>query len=79
MPRWPAVPSSDRRRPDRRRMRPRRRTALVTAAALLTGLLPLGVASQAAADDPVPTVLAAFEGAEPFASPPNSRHLRLGQ
>ncbi|WP_132189703.1 MULTISPECIES: glycoside hydrolase family 3 N-terminal domain-containing protein [Kribbella] len=53
-------------------MRPKLRTALVTAAALLTGLLPLGVASQAAADDPVPTVLAAFEGAEPFASPPNA-------
>lgn len=49
----------------------RRRTALVAAAALLTGLLPLGIASQAAADDPAPTVLAAFEGAEPFASPPN--------
>ncbi|GAA1606203.1 hypothetical protein GCM10009789_70440 [Kribbella sancticallisti] len=38
---------------------------------MLTGLLPLGVASQAAADDPAPTVLAAFEGAEAFASPPN--------
>ncbi|WP_344221052.1 glycoside hydrolase family 3 N-terminal domain-containing protein [Kribbella sancticallisti] len=61
MPRWPAI----------RSRRPRRRTALVTTAALLTGLLPLGVASQAAADDPAPTVLAAFEGAEAFASPPN--------
>jgi beta-glucosidase len=44
---------------------------VVTVSALLAGLLPLGVASQAAADDPEPTVLAAFEGAEPFASPPN--------
>ncbi|MDX6292271.1 MAG: beta-glucosidase [Kribbellaceae bacterium] len=62
MPRWPAF----------RPIRPRRRTALVTTAALLTGLLPLGVASQAAADDPAPIVLASFEGAEPFASPPNA-------
>ena len=62
MPRWPAF----------RPILPRRRTALVTTAALLTGLLPLGVASQAAADDPAPTVLASFEGAEPFASPPNA-------
>ncbi len=59
MPRWTAI------RP------PRRRTALVTTAALLAGLLPFGIASQAAADDPDPIVLAAFEGAEPFASPPN--------
>ncbi|WBQ06204.1 glycoside hydrolase family 3 N-terminal domain-containing protein [Kribbella sp. CA-293567] len=59
MPRWPGF------RP------PRRRTTLITVAALVTGLLPLGVAAQAAADDPEPTVLAAFEGAEPFASPPN--------
>ena len=64
MPRWPVVPLDP--------SQTRRRTALVTTAALLTGLLPLGVASQAAADDPVPTVLAAFEGAEPFASPPNA-------
>ncbi len=61
MPRWPAF----------RSIRPRRRTALLTTAALLTGLLPLGIAAQAAADDPAPTVLAAFEGAEAFASPPN--------
>jgi len=54
-----------------RSIRFRRRTAVVATTALLTGLLPLGVASQAVADDPVPTVLAAFEGAEPFASPPN--------
>lgn len=59
MPRWPGF------RP------PRRRTALITTAALLGGFLPLGVASHAAADDPAPVVLAAFEGAEPFASPPN--------
>ncbi|ADB35339.1 glycoside hydrolase family 3 domain protein [Kribbella flavida DSM 17836] len=44
---------------------------MITAVAVLAGLLPLGVASQAAADDPAPTVLAAFEGAEPFAAPPN--------
>jgi len=54
-----------------RSIRFRRRTAVVATTALLTGLLPLGVASQAVADDPVPTVLAAFEGAEPFASPPS--------
>ncbi|QNE19213.1 glycosyl hydrolase [Kribbella qitaiheensis] len=60
MPRWTAI------RP------PRRRTALVTTAALLTGLLPFGIASQAAAVDPDPIVLAAFEGAEAFASPPNA-------
>jgi beta-glucosidase len=59
MPRWPGF------RP------PRRRTTLITVAAVVTGLLPLGVAAQAAADDPAPTVLAAFEGAEAFASPPN--------
>ncbi|WP_041289567.1 glycoside hydrolase family 3 N-terminal domain-containing protein [Kribbella flavida] len=59
MPRWPVVRT------------PRRRTAVITAVAVLAGLLPLGVASQAAADDPAPTVLAAFEGAEPFAAPPN--------
>ena len=62
MPNWPAF----------RQIRPRRRTALVMTAALLTGLLPLGVASHAAADDPAPIVLASFEGAEPFASPPNA-------
>ncbi|NEA36330.1 glycoside hydrolase family 3 N-terminal domain-containing protein [Streptomyces sp. SID13031] len=60
MPRWPGF------RP------PSRRTTLITVAALVTGLLPLGVAAQANADDPAPTVLAAFEGAEPFASPPNA-------
>ncbi|MBB5838416.1 glycoside hydrolase family 3 N-terminal domain-containing protein [Kribbella italica] len=57
MPRWPGI-------------RRRRRTVGVTVLAVVAGLLPLGVASQAAADDPVPTVLAAFEGAEPFAAPP---------
>src|SRR3954454_21019568 len=62
MPRWPAF----------RPIRTRRRTALVTTAALLTGLLPLGVAAQAVADDPAPIVLASFEGAEPFAYPPNA-------
>jgi beta-glucosidase len=40
----------------------------VAAAALIVGLLPL----QAQADDPAPLVLAAFEGGEPFASPPNA-------
>ncbi|HET6987995.1 MAG TPA: glycoside hydrolase family 3 N-terminal domain-containing protein [Kribbella sp.] len=49
-------------------MRGFRKTALVAVAALITGLLPL----QAAADDPAPIVLAAFEGAEPFAFPPNA-------
>ena len=49
-------------------MRGFRQTALFAAAALITGLLPL----QAVADDPAPIVLAAFEGAEPFASPPNA-------
>ena len=49
-------------------MRGFRRTALVAAAALVAGLLPL----QASADDPAPIVLAAFEGGEPFAFPPNA-------
>src|SRR5688500_6324014 len=53
--RWPVV------------RRSRRRTALITVGALLIGLAPL----PAVADDPAPIVLAAFEGAEPFASPPN--------
>ncbi|MFI7061788.1 glycoside hydrolase family 3 N-terminal domain-containing protein [Kribbella sp. NPDC050124] len=56
MPRWP-VPR-----------RPKRRTALVVATALIAGILS---AAPAAADDPAPIVLAAFEGGEPFASPPN--------
>ncbi|MFG1815909.1 glycoside hydrolase family 3 N-terminal domain-containing protein [Kribbella sp. NPDC049174] len=55
MPRWPVV------------RRSRRRTALITVGALLIGLLPL----PAVAEEPVPVVLAAFEGAEPFASPPS--------
>ncbi|MFF1815958.1 glycoside hydrolase family 3 N-terminal domain-containing protein [Kribbella sp. NPDC058245] len=42
---------------------------MITAAALLAGSL---VASPAVADDPPPITLAAFEGAEPFASPPNA-------
>ncbi|WP_433010722.1 glycoside hydrolase family 3 N-terminal domain-containing protein [Kribbella sp. CA-294648] len=50
---------------------PSRRTTLITVAALVTGLLPLGAVAQAAADEPAPIVLAAFEGAEAFASPPN--------
>ncbi|NIK56249.1 glycoside hydrolase family 3 N-terminal domain-containing protein [Kribbella shirazensis] len=37
-------------------------------AALVAGLL---VTTSAAADDPAPVTLAAFEGGEPFASPPN--------
>ncbi|MEV0801447.1 glycoside hydrolase family 3 N-terminal domain-containing protein [Kribbella sp. NPDC050281] len=49
-------------------MRGFRQTALVAAAALITGLLPLPAVG---ADDPAPIVLAAFEGAEPFAFPPN--------
>ncbi|TCC53751.1 glycosyl hydrolase [Kribbella capetownensis] len=48
-------------------MRGFRRVALVVAGALVVGMAPL----QAVADDPAPIVLAAFEGAEPFASPPN--------
>ncbi|MFI5690679.1 glycoside hydrolase family 3 N-terminal domain-containing protein [Kribbella sp. NPDC051586] len=49
-------------------MRGFRRIALVAAAALIAGLLPL----DAVADDPTPVTLAAFEGGEPFASPPNA-------
>jgi beta-glucosidase len=49
-------------------MRGFRRVALVAAATLVAGLLPL----YAVADDPAPLTLAAFEGAEPFASPPNA-------
>ncbi|GAA0580392.1 hypothetical protein GCM10009534_13170 [Kribbella sandramycini] len=41
---------------------------MIAAAALLAGSL---VTLPAAADDPAPLTLAAFEGAEPFASPPN--------
>lgn len=62
MPRWPV----------NRSIRSRRRTAVVSSVALLAGLLPLGVAAQANADDPAPLVLAAFEGGEQFASPPNA-------
>ncbi|TDO43170.1 beta-glucosidase [Kribbella sp. VKM Ac-2527] len=50
--------------------RPRWRTALVAVGALVAGLVPLGAA--AVEDEPPPTVLAAFEGAEPFASPPSA-------
>ncbi|TDD46635.1 glycosyl hydrolase [Kribbella antibiotica] len=56
MPRWPIARTS------------RRRTAVVAAVALLAGTL---VAGPAVAVDPSPLTLAAFEGAEPFASPPN--------
>ncbi|MET7277862.1 glycoside hydrolase family 3 N-terminal domain-containing protein [Kribbella sp. NPDC005582] len=56
MPRWPVANRS------------RRRTAVVAAVALLAGTL---VAGPAVAVDPSPLTLAAFEGAEPFASPPN--------
>ncbi|MFK4082592.1 glycoside hydrolase family 3 N-terminal domain-containing protein [Kribbella sp. NPDC020789] len=56
MPRWPIGSTS------------RRRTAVVAAVALLAGTL---VAGPAVAVDPSPLTLAAFEGAEPFASPPN--------
>ncbi|WP_432882873.1 glycoside hydrolase family 3 N-terminal domain-containing protein [Kribbella sp. CA-245084] len=49
-------------------MRGFRRIALVAAAALVAGLMPL----DAVADDPTPITLAAFEGGEPFASPPNA-------
>ncbi|MFF4350776.1 glycoside hydrolase family 3 N-terminal domain-containing protein [Streptomyces sp. NPDC001530] len=47
-----------------------RRTALLVSAALLTGLLPLASASAAAADDPAPVTVDAFEGEVPFANPP---------
>lgn len=49
--------------------RRRGRVAVVAAAALVGGLL---VTTPAAADDPAPVTLAAFEGAEPFAAPPNA-------
>ncbi|WP_406495688.1 glycoside hydrolase family 3 C-terminal domain-containing protein [Streptomyces sp. NBC_01604] len=45
-----------------------RRTALLSAAALLTGLLPM--ASAQAADDPAPVPVDRFEGEVPFADPP---------
>ncbi|MCX4697708.1 glycoside hydrolase family 3 N-terminal domain-containing protein [Streptomyces sp. NBC_01373] len=45
-----------------------RRTALLSAAALLTGLLP--IASAQAADDPAPVPVDRFEGEVPFADPP---------
>src|SRR5689334_9077434 len=56
MPRWPVARTH------------RRRTAVVAAVALLAGML---VANPAVAVDPSPLTLTAFEGAEPFASPPN--------
>ena len=49
-------------------MRGFRRIAVVAAAALVGAMLPL----YAVADDPTPITLAAFEGGEPFASPPNA-------
>ena len=55
--------------------RRRGRVAVVAATALLGGLL---VATPAAADDPAPVTLAAFEGAEPFAAPPNAGIFTLG-
>ncbi|MEU4391667.1 glycoside hydrolase family 3 N-terminal domain-containing protein [Kribbella sp. NPDC023855] len=69
MPRWPGSRPSRFPAPNFRA--PSRRTTLITVAALVTGLLPLGAAAQAAADEPAPIMLAAFEGAEAFASPPN--------
>jgi beta-glucosidase len=50
-------------------MRGFRRIAVVAAAALVAGML---VTSPAVADDPTPITLAAFEGGEPFAYPPNA-------
>lgn len=72
MLRWPGKRSQT-------RMRSGPRMAVVTSAALVAGLLPLGVASQATADgqgtlqgadEPAPIVLAQFEGAEPLGTPP---------
>ncbi|GAA1135765.1 hypothetical protein GCM10009630_38310 [Kribbella jejuensis] len=47
----------------------RQRVGSVVVGALVVGLLAVG---PAAADDPAPITLAAFEGGEPFASPPNA-------
>ncbi|HWD81731.1 MAG TPA: glycoside hydrolase family 3 N-terminal domain-containing protein [Kribbella sp.] len=47
----------------------RQRVGAVVAGALVAGLLAV---TPAAADDPAPVTLAAFEGGEPFASPPNA-------
>src|SRR4051794_3590926 len=60
MPRWPAF---------RLPVRGRGRVAAVAVTALLAASL---VTTPAAADDPTPITLAAFEGGEPFASPPNA-------
>jgi beta-glucosidase len=60
MPRWPAF---------RLPVRGRVRVAAVAVTALLAASL---VTTPAAADDPTPITLAAFEGGEPFASPPNA-------
>ena len=49
-------------------MRGWRRVGVVVVAALVAGMLPL----EAVADDPAPVTLAAFEGGEPFAAPPNA-------
>lgn len=56
----------------RRRMRPR--TALLTAAALVAGMLPLGLGTftAAAQDEPEPRSIDRFEGEVPFASPPEA-------
>ncbi|WP_461012393.1 glycoside hydrolase family 3 N-terminal domain-containing protein [Streptomyces capparidis] len=49
------------------------RTAMVVSAALLAGLLPLGLAAgPASADDPAPLALDRFEGEVPFAAPPEA-------
>lgn len=73
MLRWPGKRSQT-------RMRSGPRMAVVTSAALVAGLLPLGIAAQAkadgqsgsgvSADEPAPIVLAQFEGAEPLGTPP---------
>ncbi|NBM19379.1 glycoside hydrolase family 3 N-terminal domain-containing protein [Streptomyces sp. GC420] len=47
-----------------------RRTALLAAAAVLTGLLPLASAGAASAEDPAPVSVDRFEGEVPFAQPP---------
>ncbi len=60
MPRWPAF---------RLPVRGRVRVAAVAVTALLAASL---VTTPAVADDPTPITLAAFEGGEPFASPPNA-------
>ncbi|MFF7332594.1 glycoside hydrolase family 3 N-terminal domain-containing protein [Streptomyces sp. NPDC008150] len=47
-----------------------RRTAMLAAAALLTGLLPLASAHAAESDDPAPVPVDRFEGEVPFAGQP---------